>query len=99
MIHELPLFDITARKHRGAETSIAANLTTNKVRDTQRIRLYIESRGRTYLKEVVRELRMPVQTVSARLADLKSTGVIEVVKDETGHVERQEGCALVQMCK
>lgn len=91
-----PLFDITARKHRGAETSREANLRTNKREAFERIEKFIRTRPffESYLNEVVRETGMPVQTASARLSDLKAMGRIEVVKGE-----RRENCGVVRLVK
>lgn len=50
-------------------------------------------RGTSYLKEVVRELDIPIQTASARLADLKQQKLIEVIGD------RREGCGVVRAVK
>jgi predicted Rossmann fold nucleotide-binding protein DprA/Smf involved in DNA uptake len=93
-----PYIDITANRHRNSPTSREANkqVAPRKADDRQRILDLMKSRnGMTWLKSVVRQLDMPVQTASARLSELKATGQIEVVANGA----RIDGCAVVRLTK
>jgi uncharacterized membrane protein len=86
-----PYIDICINKHKSSGPSNDANkkAAPNKARDREKILAYITGRE-TYSKEIVRALQMPLQTVSARLADLKAMGLI--VNTE----KRAEGCGCVR---
>lgn len=86
-------FDVTSRKHKGAETSAEANLRTNKSRDCQRIIDYLKGKPNqeSYLNEIVRDTGIPIQTASARRADLLTIGAIY----KTG--KKKEKCGIVRL--
>jgi hypothetical protein len=86
-------FDVCSNNHGGNAESRAANLTTNKEADRQKIIDFMLSRPHrsTWVKEVIRELGLPHQTASARLSDMKADGTIE----PTG--EKREKCGVVRL--
>src|SRR6185312_7296264 len=85
------LFDICERKHGDNPESVAANQQIASHKRNLQAKVYelILSRKGTTLKEVVRLLDMPIQTASARIAELKAMGSIQ----SNGH--RREGCAVL----
>lgn len=91
------LFDVTARKHKNAPASVEANLRTNKSDGIRRIVEFMRTCPyfTSHLKEIVRETGMLVQTVSARLSDMKAMRpepMIEVVDGE-----RREKCCVIRL--
>lgn len=78
--------DVTAGKHRGSETSAEAHATTSDhTRHRQKESLYRQIRaygpvGRT-ADELVVELGIPLQTVSARVSELLRDRQVE----DSGH--------------
>ena len=84
--------DITARKHGGNAASIAANPTTEAKRAMHRqILAFFEMRnGRSWMKDVARELGKTPNEISGRLSELKASGHLI----DTG--EREEGCAVLR---
>lgn len=85
-------FDVCANYHKGNENSKQANLRTNKAKDTEKILNFVRRNGgRTYVKEIIRELGLKHQTASARLSDLKANGTLR----DTGL--RAEGCGVVEI--
>lgn len=88
-----PYIDITAGKSHSPATSREANqkVAPRKQQDRDRILGYVRWNGTATLKDVVSILRMPVQTASARLSELKATGDLVL----TG--ERRDGCSVVRV--
>lgn len=93
MLNLLP--DITRNRHRDNPESIDANIkvTSIKERDRNRILAFADFMGNIgiTLKEVVKELDIPIQSASARLSELKAE--TELIKKPSG--ERREGCAIL----
>lgn len=90
-----PYTDITANRSGSPVTSQLANkkVAPRKGEDRAKIKVYLRVNGKGTLKDIVRVLKIPVQTVSARLSELKATGEVEV----TG--ERRDGCAVLRLTK
>lgn len=65
--------DITFRKSRGHENSMAAHKKTDKQRDCERVLDFLRSRGweGATCEELSKALDMPYQTASGRCAELK----------------------------
>lgn len=94
-----PLPDITRNRHKGAITSELANIRVSSIKQRDREKIlafanFIGSYGIT-LKEVVKELDIPIQSASARLSELKAEVLLEPKKTK----ERREGCAVLVCAK
>ena len=85
--------DITAGRHKGAATSIAANKRGNKEADNQKVLKIIREKGTSFLKEIAREMGKFPNAVSGRISWLKANGYIVPVEGVT-----EEGCQ-VYRCK
>lgn len=87
--------DITASRHRGSATSIAANPTYEaKMRLIDQIRaFFVMMNNETYLHQICRELGKAPNEISPRLSDMKRDGELF----ETG--KRAEKCAVLRLRK
>jgi len=78
--------DITLRKHGGNSASNDANLRIAASKETMRSEIYkfaiLNGTFGITLHEVVSHLKMPIQSASARLSELKRDGVLEPKGDE-----------------
>lgn len=88
-----PSDDITARFHKGSETSRLANLKTAPRKETDRMSImeYARTVAGLTVKDVRRVLGLEHQTASARLTDLKAAGLLIETK------ERREGCKVLKI--
>src|SRR6185312_11835204 len=85
------LFDVCANKHGHNPESVAANQQIDSHKRNLQAKVYelILSRSGTTLKEVVRLTGIPIQSASARIAELKALGSIQ------SNGMRREGCAVL----
>lgn len=86
--------DVTLSKHGGNEASNDANVRIAASKGELRLQIYEfallnEKRGIT-LKEVVSRLRIPIQTASARLSELKRDGVLQALEGQ-----RRDDCSVL----
>lgn len=65
------LFDVCARKHLNAPTSVEANKRVDKSKDRAFILALIEKNGTTYSKEAAREMNKPLNAISGRFSELR----------------------------
>lgn len=89
--------DITARKHKGNSASVAANPTAEAKRAMHRtIYAFVSFRGKSYLKEIARELGKQPHAISGRISEMLAMKppMLERVKGE-----RVEGCGMLRACK
>lgn len=86
-------FDVCERKHGGVETSVAANLRTNKAAGQKMILDYLKSHKDGTLREVCKANGKAPNEISGRFTDLKIAKAIR----RTG--ERRDGCYVWELVK
>src|SRR6185312_5524498 len=90
------LVDVTLSKHGGDEMSNQANERIAATKETLRQEIYqfalaSGDRGIT-VKDVVKVLRIPIQTASARLSEMKRDGMLLVKQGPEG---RRDDCSVL----
>jgi predicted ArsR family transcriptional regulator len=80
-MNQLSIYDVTFFKHGGNEFSAQANKSIKSSKEQLRHRIYqhIQKVGDATSEEIVEALDLPLQTVSARMSELKAIDRIKLV--------------------